>query len=46
MEGEKANMTLFDPTLKWIFKYDHIKSNSKNTPFINYEMKGKSTSYL
>ena len=42
MEGEIANMTLFDPTLKWIFKHDHIKSNSKNTPFVGHEMKGKS----
>ena len=41
MEGEIANMTLFDPTLKWIFKHDHIKSNSKNTPFVGHEMKGK-----
>ena len=41
MEGEKANMTLFDPTLKWTFKQDDIKSKSKNTPFVNHEMKGK-----
>tara|TARA_B100000287_G_scaffold299043_1_gene282246 strand:+ start:1 stop:1266 length:1266 start_codon:yes stop_codon:yes gene_type:complete len=41
VEGEKANITLFDPSLEWTFTKDDIKSKSKNTPFIGHEMKGK-----
>ena len=41
-EGEKANITLFDPDKKWCYREDAIQSKSKNTPFINYEFVGKS----
>ena len=41
-EGEKANITLFDPDKKWHYQEDNIQSISKNTPFINYEFVGKS----
>ena len=39
--GEKANLTVFDPDLKWIFTENDIKSKSKNTPFIGKEFIGK-----
>jgi dihydroorotase len=40
-EGENANITLFDPDLKWEFTSDDIKSKSSNTPFIGEQLKGK-----
>lgn len=40
-ENEKANLTLFDPDKKWVYKNSDIKSKSKNSPFINYKFTGK-----
>ena len=40
-EGEKANITLFNPDLEWIFTTNDIKSKSSNTPFIGEKLKGK-----
>ena len=40
-EGAAADLTLFNPTLKWTFANDDIKSKSKNTPFVGYEFTGK-----
>ena len=40
-EGEKANITLFDPDLEWEFNKKDIKSKSINTPFIGEKLKGK-----
>lgn len=40
--GEKANITIFDPNIKWKYTEDQIYSKSKNSPFINVELKGKS----
>ncbi len=40
-EGEKANITLFNPDLEWVFTADDIKSKSSNTPFIGEKLKGK-----
>jgi dihydroorotase len=39
--GEKAELTIFDPSLKWTFTEKDIKSKSKNTPFIGTEFIGK-----
>jgi dihydroorotase len=39
--GEKANLTFFNPTLNWVFEKHHIKSKSKNTPFIGKKFIGK-----
>ena len=39
--GNLANLTLFDPEKKWIYKESDISSKSKNSPFINYEFTGK-----
>ncbi|MES2628362.1 MAG: amidohydrolase family protein, partial [Bacteroidota bacterium] len=36
-----ANLTLFDPELKWTFTEDLIRSKSKNTPFTGQEFTGK-----
>ena len=40
-KGEKANITMFDPTLEWELKYDNLKSLSYNTPFLGHKLKGK-----
>ncbi len=40
-EGEKANLTIFNPDKKWVFTKEDIKSKSKNTPFIGTEFTGK-----
>ena len=39
-EKEKANLTLFLPNKEWVFEEKHIRSKSKNTPFIGKKMKG------
>lgn len=39
--GEKANLTIFDPTLKWTFRSGDIKSKSANSPFIDEPFTGK-----
>ena len=40
-EGERANITLFNPDGSWTFKKENILSKSKNSAFIETEMKGK-----
>jgi dihydroorotase len=40
-EGEKANITLFNPNGNWTFKKENILSKSKNSAFLGTEMKGK-----
>ena len=44
--GEKANITLFDPDIKWEFTQKQIASKSKNTPFINYSFIGKAIAVI
>lgn len=40
VEGNKANLTLFDPIQKYILDEAHINSKSKNSIFLNTELKG------
>jgi dihydroorotase len=40
-KGEKATLTLFNPDTVFTFTEKHILSRSKNTPFINKELKGR-----
>jgi len=40
-EGEKANITLFNPNGNWIFEKENILSKSKNSAFLGAQMKGK-----
>lgn len=39
--GEKANLTFFNPEGTWTFKKENILSKSKNSAFLNTDMKGK-----
>lgn len=36
-----ANLTIFDSTTKWTFESKHIRSRSRNTPFIGASMVGR-----
>lgn len=40
-EGNKADITLFDPKVEIVFTKQQILSTSKNSPFINKKLKGK-----
>ena len=39
--GEPANLTIFDPSLKWTFEKQHVKSKSMNSPYLGMELVGK-----
>lgn len=39
-EGNKANLTFYDPTLTWTFDERTNKSLSKNSPFLNTQFTG------
>lgn len=39
--GATANLTLFDTDSVWTFTDAHIRSKSRNTPYIGAEMRGK-----
>jgi len=39
-EGEKANITLFNPEIEYIFSEKDIFSTSKNSAFLNSQLKG------
>ncbi len=39
-EGEKANLTLFDPEIEYTFTETNILSKSKNSAFLGKELKG------
>jgi dihydroorotase len=41
MIGEPADLTIFDPTLKWEYTSDMIRSGSRNSPFIGRTLTGK-----
>jgi dihydroorotase len=40
-EGQKANLTFFNPDQEWTFEEKDIQSKSKNTPFVGHKFKGK-----
>ena len=40
-EGATADLTLFDPETSYTFDESHIKSTSKNSPFIGATLKGQ-----
>ncbi len=40
-QGAAANLTIFDADTRWTFDERHIRSKSRNTPFVGREMVGK-----
>jgi dihydroorotase len=40
-EGEKANLTFFDPDIEWQFSDNKIRSKSKNDALLDFSFKGK-----
>jgi dihydroorotase len=40
-EGERANLTIFDPAAEWVVDPSTFKSKSKNTPFGGRKLTGK-----
>jgi dihydroorotase len=40
-EGEKANITVFDPDLEWVFNESTNFSKSANSPLMGRKLKGK-----
>jgi dihydroorotase len=39
--GEAANITIFDADTEWVFEERHIRSKSRNTPFVGSRMVGR-----
>ena len=39
--GNLCNLSLFNPEMSYVFDHNHIKSKSKNSIFMGYELKGK-----
>ena len=44
--GQKANLTLFNPTTQWVFEKKSILSKSKNSAFLQQQLKGKAIGIL
>lgn len=40
-EGQAADLTVFDPTVEWIYTEESVHSRSANSPFIGQQLKGK-----
>jgi dihydroorotase len=40
-QGEKACITLFDPSVEWVFEKEHIISTSKNAALLSQPLTGK-----
>lgn len=39
--GQKANLTFYDPTITYECSSSHLRSKSKNNPFLGQELKGR-----
>jgi dihydroorotase len=40
-ENEIAKLCLYNPNQTWTFKIDDVLSKSKNSPFLNHDLRGK-----
>lgn len=45
-KGASADVVMIDPAKEYTYKKDAIESKSKNSPFINWKLKGKVTDVL
>jgi dihydroorotase len=39
--GQPANLTVFDAETEWTFEARHVRSRSRNTPFVGAQMVGR-----
>jgi dihydroorotase len=44
--GADADVTVFDPELKWVFQREHSLSKSKNSPFFGWQLRGKAVATI
>ncbi len=44
--GSDADITVLDPSVRWQFTSDDVRSKSKNSPFIGRELTGKAANVL
>jgi len=44
--GKDADVVLFDPNSEWVYDEKTIESKSKNTPFLDWKLKGKVTDLI
>lgn len=42
-KGGKADIVIIDPDIKYVYKKESIESKSRNSPFINWELKAKAS---
>ena len=45
-DGERANLTLFDPAREWVVDVQMFKSKSKNSPFNGYKLRGRAVGVI
>ena len=45
-KNQPANLTIFDPEIIWTAEQKHIKSKSKNNPFVGTTLKGKAIAVI
>lgn len=45
-KGKRADITVFDPRVEWVYRKEDILSKSKNSPFIGRKMKGRVTTTI
>ena len=41
LKGAKADVTIKDPSVEYTYTRDNIRSKSKNSPFIGWQLKGR-----
>lgn len=44
--GDDADITIIDPDRDWVYTKESIKSKSKNSPFIDWQFRGKVTDVI
>ena len=44
--GDRADITIIDPSAEWTVQAESFKSKSKNSPFIGWKMKGRAVSVI
>jgi dihydroorotase len=45
-EGEKANLTIFDPLIAWTVDVQKFRSKSKNSPFGGFHVRGRAVGVI